>query len=237
MIQDLIIRHLEHRHLIAIDSTDSKSYNVYLGYHTALEADGFKSIVLGSSAALTESDLHEILWIENSPSSVPLLFGNFGIDRLGINCTLPQATLSVAGSIRATGNITASSMACSSDRRLKRNIISLEHSREMVRHLRPVRYQWRREAFPERHFNDREQIGFIAQEVEEIYPELIHTAEDGYKSMDYARLSVVLIKSLQEITEKNQELKLACEQLEAQLEVAEKKQKTVNSEGKHSGPK
>ncbi len=201
--------------------------NVYLGNSAAKRVWGFNNIILGNSAAKDETSISRTLWIENSSSSIPLLYGTFSGDRIGINCNLPQATLSVSGSIKATGIITGSAMACSSDRRLKKSIKNLENTLASVRQLRPVRYKWRQEEFPDRHFNDREQIGFIAQEVEEIYPELIHTAEDGYKSMDYSRLTVVLTKALQEIIEKNARLKTACDRLEAELEAAEKERDTT----------
>ena len=47
-------------------------------------------------------------------------------------------------------------------------------------------------------FSKEQDLGFIAQEVEQIYPELIHTNAEGYKSLDYARLTVILTRAIQE---------------------------------------
>jgi len=43
-----------------------------------------------------------------------------------------------------------------------------------------------------------EQIGFIAQQAEEIVPELVRTGDDGYKSMDYAHLTALLVEAIKE---------------------------------------
>jgi hypothetical protein len=62
-----------------------------------------------------------------------------------------------------------------------------------VLQLRPVKYEMKREEFAERNLPEGKQIGLIAQEVEELFPELVKTDRDGYKSIDYSKLSVLLI--------------------------------------------
>ena len=47
-------------------------------------------------------------------------------------------------------------------------------------------------------FPEGKRIGLIAQEVEEVIPELVHTADDGYKSVEYANLIAVLIEAVKE---------------------------------------
>ena len=47
------------------------------------------------------------------------------------------------------------------------------------------------------------QLGLIAQEVEEYFPELVITDENGFKSMDYSRLSVVLFTLLKDLIKRN----------------------------------
>ncbi|MBI4086746.1 tail fiber domain-containing protein, partial [Candidatus Kaiserbacteria bacterium] len=42
-------------------------------------------------------------------------------------------------------------------------------------------------------------LGFIAQEVEEIFPELVITDTAGYKNLDYSKLTAVLAKAVQEL--------------------------------------
>lgn len=45
----------------------------------------------------------------------------------------------------------------------------------------------------------KEQIGMIAQEVEEFFPEVIQTDEEGFKSLDYSRLVVICFKVLKDL--------------------------------------
>ena len=47
-------------------------------------------------------------------------------------------------------------------------------------------------------FDDKKQIGVIAQEVETILPELVSTDNNGYKAVDYSKLTPVLIEAMKE---------------------------------------
>jgi hypothetical protein len=104
------------------------------------------------------------------------------------------------GTIDATGNINAASMTAlggfniTSDRRLKKNILPLNQTLSKVLQLRGVSYQWKDEKKPQAN-----QIGVIAQEVEEIYPEFVHTDEDGQKAVNYSQMVAVLIEALKEM--------------------------------------
>ena len=73
--------------------------------------------------------------------------------------------------------------------------------------MRGVRYDWREEDFPEMNLSKRSQVGVIAQEVEEIIPELVITNRTGFKSVDYARFSAILIEAVKEQQNMIEELK------------------------------
>ena len=60
-------------------------------------------------------------------------------------------------------------------------------------------------SFPEKHFVSTKQVGFIAQDLEKIYPEMVITDKDGYKSVDYSRLTPVLVEAMKELNAKNEE--------------------------------
>ena len=47
-------------------------------------------------------------------------------------------------------------------------------------------------------FEDKRQIGFIAQEVEKYFPELIRLDHNGFKLLDYPRMSVILLEAIKE---------------------------------------
>lgn len=112
---------------------------------------------------------------------------------VGIGTTTPQEKLTVTGNICYSGSIGA----CS-DARYKTQIEPLYASLQRCLSLHPSTYYWKREDFPEKYFSDALQIGLIAQEVHEVLPELIIEGRNGYLSVDYAKLSVVLLAALQE---------------------------------------
>lgn len=64
--------------------------------------------------------------------------------------------------------------------------------------LNGVTYHWRTDEFPQKNFTDSLQIGVIAQEVEKIYPHLVFTDTDGYKSVDYSKLTPILLEAIKE---------------------------------------
>jgi hypothetical protein len=68
----------------------------------------------------------------------------------------------------------------------------------MVIRLRGVSYEWRRDEFADMNFPAGQRIGLIAQEVEEVIPEVVNTAPDGFKSVEYANLVAVLIEAVKE---------------------------------------
>jgi hypothetical protein len=97
----------------------------------------------------------------------------------------------VAGNLCAVGSIGA----CS-DIRYKTDIKPIERAMSFVEQLQPIYYYWKQEEYPDKHFNDRRQLGLSAQAVEKVIPEIVDTQADGYKSIDYSRLTPVLVRAL-----------------------------------------
>jgi hypothetical protein len=120
-----------------------------------------------------------------------------------------------------TSTVCASNIVCSSDLRYKKNIIPLENSLSNILKINGVRYDWKQEEFPEKHFSDRNQIGFIAQEIEKIFPEMVFTDEKGFKSVDYARLTPVLVEAIKELNFRNEKLEIKNQKLESRLDKIE----------------
>jgi hypothetical protein len=132
---------------------------------------------------------------------------------VGIGCNAPQYKLHVIGdiassaTIRTTNALVTGAISACSDARFKKDITPLRHSLEKIIKLNGVSYYWKKEEFKERNFTDERQIGVIAQEIEKIYPELVKTDNDGYKSVDYSRLTPVLIEAIKELKKENDEMK------------------------------
>lgn len=101
--------------------------------------------------------------------------------------------MSEAGAATFNDNVTAFS-----DERLKDNIKTIENGLDKVEQLRGVTYTR----------DEKESIGVIAQEVEKILPEIVLTANDemGTKSVDYSRITAVLIEAVKELSARVKEL-------------------------------
>jgi hypothetical protein len=83
---------------------------------------------------------------------------------------------------------------CSSDARLKKNVRSLDSALDDVLRLRGVTFTWRDEKLAQK----GTQLGFIAQEVEDVLPELVGEGRDGFKAVQYASLTPVLVEAIKE---------------------------------------
>jgi hypothetical protein len=140
---------------------------------------------------------------------------------VGIGTSAPSEKLEVCGNVKVIGNISASGtvlggqgISCSSDIRYKKDITPLPNALTSVMKLQGVNYNWKVNEFPEKHFTDTKQIGFIAQDLEKIYPEMVFTDEKGFKSVDYSRLTPVLVEAIKEQQKQIKELQDRLEKLE-----------------------
>ncbi len=124
---------------------------------------------------------------------IPLLTVR-GNGNIGLGTDNPTTRLHVLGAGCATGGWTV----CS-DERWKANIRPLAAGLNRVEQLRPVQFDWRQAEFPERQFSCESQFGLIAQEVRKVVPEVVTEGSDGYLSVDYGRLTPLLIQALQEL--------------------------------------
>ncbi len=104
-----------------------------------------------------------------------------------------------------------------SDARLKRDIQPVNPTQEFQRllSLRPVSYYWRDERLPQ-----TQQYGFIAQELREVFPELVSEGEDPQKTLavNYQALIPLLVNALQVQQEQIRQQEARIQRLEAELQ-------------------
>ncbi len=112
---------------------------------------------------------------------------------VGIGTASPSQKLQVAGNICATGTI-----GSCSDIRYKKDLTPINNSLPAILSLNGIYYRWKKDEFPSMQFNDQRQLGFSAQEIEIIFPEMVMTDVNGYKSVDYGRLTPVLVEAIKE---------------------------------------
>lgn len=95
-----------------------------------------------------------------------------------------------AASAKFTWNAEAQAFLYTSDKRLKDNIETIQDPLQKVQALRGVTWNWKKDG--------KADVGFIAQEVEQVLPELVATKDDGYKAVQYANLVWVLVEAVKE---------------------------------------
>ena len=153
---------------------------------TAVNADrpgimlGYDTTGGGIIAPTTQAGTNNFLgfWTYNGGWGERLRISKDG--NVGIGTTEPTYKLDVSGTGRFTGNVTALDFILSSDRRLKTSIEPLE-IKELVIDYKEFEYKSKL---------GTKRYGVIAQELEEVAPELVHTDEQDMKSVSYIDLLV-----------------------------------------------
>ena len=98
----------------------------------------------------------------------------------------------------------AEDIISASDKKFKTNIETLQHSLEKIKKLRGVSFNWRNNEYPR--FSSRKQIGLIAQEVREVYPELVKDGGNDSLSVSYDKIVAIIIESIKELDKKYEHL-------------------------------
>jgi len=85
-------------------------------------------------------------------------------------------------------------MACTSDERLKTNITDLPtDTLDKLTKVRTVNFNWSEGN------NDTNNIGFLAQDLESYFPEVVSTDSDGYKSVYYSNMTPIIVEAIREL--------------------------------------
>lgn len=130
----------------------------------------------------TNEHLHvaEVYDIDNS--NLYLDFGNTG------------DSLKVAGDVVAF---------VSSDKRYKDNIVNISSPLDKLSKINGVSFTWNEISHKQ---TGKKDIGVIAQEIEEVLPEIVETRDNGYKAVDYPKLTALLIEAVKELSDKVKKL-------------------------------
>ena len=180
-----------------------------LGGLTISDPDGMIAELVDVASGSGENGIlklyqNGVLHTQLSVSGSWINSGNFGIGTMS-----PNDALDVVGDIDVTGCVQALDNesppiggSCVSDIRLKKNINYLSSSLEKINALRPARFEWRSEEYPDLNLGSGSGIGFIAQELEDVFPHLVKTSEDGFKKVSYGlELQMHAIQAIKELNE------------------------------------
>lgn len=157
---------------------------------------------------------------------------------VGIGDSTPDDKLDVEGDIRVgtgtTGCVkdadgTVLTGSCSSDARLKREITSFPMLLDKVVMLRPVHFYWRQDEYKDKAFGAGQSFGLIAQEVEEVLPELVTQDEQGLKAVRYNKLPLLMLQAIKELKAENDSLKQRLDEMSREREQIKKQQTRIES--------
>jgi len=126
-------------------------------------------------------------------------------DSLGVGTPAGGTT----GLIRATNDVVA---FFSSDIAFKENINVIPNPMDMVSKINGVYFDWKKDFLDSRggednYFNRKKDVGVIAQEIEQVLPEIVGTRPDGTKAIKYDRLTCLLIECVKNLQNQINSLK------------------------------
>ena len=130
-----------------------------------------------------------------------LLLNPFG-GNVGIGTTSPSFKLHVNGSVAGVGPYQDLS-----DLRYKRSIQAIPDALDKVLRLRGVSYDWRQDEFPEMNFAKGRKVGFIAQEVERVFPEAVAKDDRGFYTVAYSSVTPLLVEAIKQQQKTVEQLK------------------------------
>jgi hypothetical protein len=172
------------------------SYNVMIGYQAAYwQTTSNYNVLIGNQAGTNTSggsnvtNLTDCVFIGNEthPSAVTvtneIAIGNDAIGQGGNTVMLGDALI--------TNLYCYGSLSSPSDIKLKENVEDLPYGLDDVAQMRPVEYDLK--------VDGRHDIGFIAQEMQEVVPDVVKEMEDGTLSIQYAKLVPVLVNAIKEL--------------------------------------
>jgi len=219
--------------------------NTAIGYRAGFLNTGYGNVFIGYGAgAANFSETAYIiknnqLAIANSvdPDS-ELITGDFAEKTIGLNGSvavknglrvfdslLVNKSIYTNDHLKVKKTATAQSFNTTSDARLKDDIQPISDALSSVLQLQGKTYRWKED-------HHKQDIGLIAQEVEQVFPELVGEDSNGFKAIAYSRLTAVLIEAMKEqqgqmisqqqqiavLEEENQQLKtIMAEQMQALL--------------------
>ncbi len=129
---------------------------------------------------------------------------------VGIGTTHPSCQLQV-GSTGDGSQARANAWNILSDARLKKNFTVLSNPLEMVQHINGYYFYWNTGT------DDTRQVGFSAQEVQKIIPEVVSDGEDGYLSIEYGKMTPLLVEAIKAQQGQIRELRAENDQLKERL--------------------
>ena len=186
--------------------TTTGTNNTKIGYQAGFNNIlGSSNVYLGYQAGYNETGSNK-LYIENSNSTSPLIYGEFDNDLLRINGNVGIGRTATTNILEVNGQASktsAGSWVANSDKRLKKNITPLASEKMLndLLSLQGVTYEWN----DNKTGNDRPtgiQYGFTAQNIQQIFPTLVEEDNLGYLQTAYGTYDAMTVEAIRALNNK-----------------------------------
>ncbi|MGD1847922.1 MAG: tail fiber domain-containing protein [Salibacteraceae bacterium] len=188
-------------------------------------------------------DYPTISWGGDVPFSSGKIFRknlDFLYDNSSTSCgfiSVRMSSPSLAYQLTVFGDARATGMFIDSDARFKQNIQPIGNALSLISQLQGTTYTMNQEAFPERNFNEGNQYGFIAQDLQKVMPEAVLEDEDGYLAVNYIAVVPLMVEGMKEqqvrleaAETENIELNEQVKDQQVRLEAAELENEELNNQ-------
>ena len=134
--------------------------------------------------------------------NISLKHGNISLENGGISLIDGSISLDNEHILLKSGNISLDrgninllqgQLYVQSDERLKTDIRPIENALDRIGKLKGVYYHWKDDK------KEKQEIGVIAQDVQQQFPELVNTDKNGILSVDYIKLTAILIECVKDL--------------------------------------
>ncbi|MES2849821.1 MAG: tail fiber domain-containing protein [Bacteroidota bacterium] len=119
--------------------------------------------------------------------------------------------------LNVNGAAYANTQFINSDKRYKTNIQKIESALDKINKIRGVSYYYDTKKFPDNNFSEAKTLGFIAQELNEVLPEVVSYTDKGFYAVNYDALIPVLTQGIKEQQTQIEKLTLENEEFKLQL--------------------
>jgi len=232
------------------------SENTFIGYDAGRNIhEGSGNIFIGHEAGKSQDGVSDRLFISNWDDLTPLIYGDFNLDRLSFNGNVginrnPYSSVSLSVSPAGlaygiyvdagssiysayfNGSVYTTGIYDTSDEKFKKNIKPVSQALKQLSNLNAVYYYWKTDEFPERKFTERKQLGFIAQQVEKSYPELVKQDAEGNRAINYSKFAPILVEAIKEQQQMIQEQEIKINKQQSQIDMLIKQIENLNKNKK-----
>jgi hypothetical protein len=170
-----------------IDLTATTNY--VSGIKTRLDAEG----VVSGSTQITKT-LQDVTTAGNTTSTSISITNSTASTSKTTGALIVTGGIGTSGDVFAGGDVVA---YASSDRRLKDNIQPIQNPLQKINQIGGYSFEWNAD---KQDIYRGKDYGVIAQEIEEILPELVENRENGYKAVKYDKLVSLLIEGIKDLS-------------------------------------